>query len=82
LLSINVEASAALRSATNAFLGERTGRTPYVIGVAGSVAVGKSTTARVLQEMLRRWPTTPRVELVTTDGFLHPNAVLHERGIL
>jgi len=82
LLSINVEASAALRSATNAFLGERTGRTPYVIGVAGSVAVGKSTTARVLQEMLRRWPTTPRVELVTTDGFLHPNAVLHERGIM
>ena len=82
LLSIKVEASAALRSATNAFLGERTERTPYVIGVAGSVAVGKSTTARVLQEMLRRWPTTPRVELVTTDGFLHPNAVLQERGIM
>ncbi|WP_409347937.1 type I pantothenate kinase [Micrococcus endophyticus] len=82
LLSINVEASGALRSATNAFLGERTGRTPYVIGVAGSVAVGKSTTARVLQEMLRRWPTTPRVELITTDGFLHPNAVLQERGIM
>ena len=58
LLSINVEASAALRSATNAFLGERTGRTPYVIGVAGSVAVGKSTTARVLQEMLRRMGQT------------------------
>lgn len=82
LLSINVEASAALRNATNAFLGEQTGRTPYVIGVAGSVAVGKSTTARVLQEMLRRWPTTPRVELITTDGFLHPNAVLAERGIM
>lgn len=82
LLGINVEASGALRSATNAFLGEHTGRTPYVIGVAGSVAVGKSTTARVLQEMLRRWPTTPRVELITTDGFLHPNAVLAERGLM
>ncbi len=82
LLGINVEASGALRNATNAFLGEHTGRTPYVIGVAGSVAVGKSTTARVLQEMLRRWPTTPRVELITTDGFLHPNAVLAERGLM
>ena len=82
LLGIHVEASGALRRATNDFLGERTGRTPYVIGVAGSVAVGKSTTARVLQEMLRRWPSTPRVELITTDGFLHPNAVLRERGLM
>ncbi|WP_434084360.1 type I pantothenate kinase [Micrococcus porci] len=82
LLGIHVEAAGALRRATNEFLGERTGRTPYVIGVAGSVAVGKSTTARVLQEMLRRWPSTPRVELITTDGFLHPNAVLQERGIM
>lgn len=82
LLGIHVEASGALRRATNDFLGERTGRTPYVIGVAGSVAVGKSTTARVLQEMLRRWPSTPRVELITTDGFLHPNAELRARGIM
>ena len=64
LLSINVEASAALRSATNAFLGERTGRTPYVIGVAGSVAVGKSTTARLIAHLLARFPDTPRVDLV------------------
>ncbi|MBD3689960.1 type I pantothenate kinase [Nanchangia anserum] len=55
--------------------------TPFVIGVAGSVAVGKSTTARLLQELLRRWPSTPRVELVTTDGFLYPNAELARRGI-
>ena len=82
LLSINVEAAASLRRATDEFLGERTRRTPFVIGVAGSVAVGKSTTARVLQEMLRRWPNTPRVQLITTDGFLYPNAVLKERGLM
>ncbi len=82
LLSIKVEAAAALRRATDEFLGEHTRRTPFVIGVAGSVAVGKSTTARVLQEMLRRWPNTPRVQLITTDGFLYPNAVLQERGLM
>lgn len=82
LLSIYVESAAHLRSAANAFLGEDTRRTPFVIGVAGSVAVGKSTTARVLQEMLRRWPSTPRVELVTTDGFLYPNVELERRGLM
>ena len=55
---------------------------PYVIGIAGSVAVGKSTSARILQALLTRWPEHPRVELITTDGFLHPNSVLNERGIM
>ncbi|REE03792.1 pantothenate kinase [Citricoccus muralis] len=82
LLSIQVDAAAHLRRASNEFLGESTRRTPFVIGVAGSVAVGKSTTARVLQEMLRRWPNTPRVELLTTDGFLYPNAELERRGLM
>ncbi|WP_147108704.1 type I pantothenate kinase [Nesterenkonia populi] len=82
LLSIYVEANADLRHRTNEFLGGDTRRTPFVIGVAGSVAVGKSTTARVLQEMLSRWSSTPRVELVTTDGFLYPNAELERRGIM
>ena len=82
LLSIYVDGSARLREASNEFLGETTRRTPFVIGVAGSVAVGKSTIARVLQEMLRRWPNTPRVELVTTDGFLYPNAELRRRGLM
>lgn len=57
-------------------------RTPFIIGVAGSVAVGKSTSARLLQELLRQSAGRPRVELITTDGFLYPNAVLEERGIL
>ncbi|TLP77167.1 type I pantothenate kinase [Nesterenkonia sphaerica] len=82
LLNIYVENAARLRSATNDFLGGTTRRTPFIIGVAGSVAVGKSTTARVLQEMLRRWSSTPRVELVTTDGFLYPNAELRRRGLM
>ncbi len=82
LLNLYVAASGQLHSATTTFLGEAPARTPYVIGVAGSVAVGKSTTSRILREMLARWPDTPRVELVTTDGFLHPNAELERRGLL
>lgn len=82
LLHFYVEATYGLHLATNEFLGERPGRTPFVIGVAGSVAVGKSTTARVLKELLSRWPHTPQVELVTTDGFLYPNAELERRGLL
>ena len=82
LLALYVEGTGALHTATSRFLGENHRRTPFVIGVAGSVAVGKSTTARVLQELLRRWPGTPTVDLVTTDGFLHPNAELIRRGIM
>ena len=82
LLQLYVEASRALHAARTAFLGEQTSPTTFVVGVAGSVAVGKSTTARVLRELLARWPATPRVELVTTDGFLRPNAELERRGLL
>jgi len=82
LLNLYITASGALHDAAATFLGEDVPRTPYVIGIAGSVAVGKSTVARVLREMIARWPETPRVDLVTTDGFLYPNQVLAERGIL
>lgn len=82
LLTLYVAATRRLHAATSTFLGERTRSTPYVIGVAGSVAVGKSTTARVLREMMRRWPQTPTVDLVTTDGFLLPNAELDRRGLM
>ena len=76
LLNLYVTGSRRLHEATNDFLGERSARTPFVIGIAGSVAVGKSTIARLLRELLARWDNTPRVELVTTDGFLFPNAEL------
>ena len=82
LLHLYVEAAGQLHAATTTFLGESTQRTPFVIGVAGSVAVGKSTIARVLREMLRRWPGTPNVELITTDGFLYPLAELKRRQLL
>ena len=82
LLNLYVTATAGLHSASSTFLGEAADRTPYVIGIAGSVAVGKSTTARVLQALLARWPETPHVELVTTDGFLHSNRELERRGLM
>ena len=76
LLALYVAATQGLHRATQSFLGTTDGKVPYLIGVAGSVAVGKSTTARVLRQMLTRWPNTPKVDLITTDGFLFPNAVL------
>jgi type I pantothenate kinase len=82
LLSLYVTATSTLHRASSTFLGEAQPKTPYVIGVAGSVAVGKSTTSRILREMMARWPETPHVELVTTDGFLFPNAVLEDRGLM
>lgn len=82
LLNLYVKASQHLFSVTDTFLGKPTHPVPYVIGIAGSVAVGKSTTARILQALLSRWPDHPRVDLVTTDGFLYPNAVLEERELM
>lgn len=82
LLNLYVKQAQQVHAATSAFLGERAKRTPFVIGVAGSVAVGKSTVSRLLKELLSHWEGTPRVALVTTDGFLYPNAELERRGIM
>jgi type I pantothenate kinase len=83
LLNLHVAASQELYGATSTFLGHpESVRVPYVIGVAGSVAVGKSTTARLLRELLARWPNSPRVDLIPTDGFLLPNATLAARGLM
>jgi type I pantothenate kinase len=82
LLNLRISASQDLARVTSTFLGAMPPRIPYVIGVAGSVAVGKSTFARILQALLSRWPDHPHVDLVTTDGFLHPNAVLEARGLM
>ena len=82
LLALYVAATQGLFKATQRFLGAEDGKVPYIIGIAGSVAVGKSTTARVLKALLSRWPNTPKVELITTDGFLLPNAVLQREGLM
>ena len=82
LLNLYAAGAKQLHDATTAFLRAESQTTPFVIGVAGSVAVGKSTISRVLRELMARWPQTPRVELITTDGFLHPNAELERRGLM
>lgn len=82
LLNLYVSEAQQLHSVTSGFLGQRAGRTPFIIGVAGSVAVGKSTVSRLLRELLTRWEGTPNVALITTDGFLYPNTELEARGIM
>jgi type I pantothenate kinase len=82
LLSLYVAAAQRLFRAQQGFLGTEDSKLPYIIGVAGSVAVGKSTTARVLQALLARWPNVPKVDLVTTDGFLYPNAILEREDLM
>lgn len=82
LLNLYVAATQKLHEARDTFLGRHAAAVPFVIGVAGSVAVGKSTTARILQALLARWPNHPSVALITTDGFLYPNRVLAARGLM
>lgn len=82
LLSLYVEAVQGLHRASAEFLQHSDEKAPFIIGIAGSVAVGKSTTARLLRALLRRWPSSPKVDLVTTDGFLYPNAELERRGLM
>jgi type I pantothenate kinase len=82
LLSLYVAATQRLFRAQQKFLGTEDSKLPYIIGVAGSVAVGKSTTARVLQALLARWTNVPKVDLITTDGFLYPNAILEREGLM
>jgi len=82
LLNLYVSATQNLHKVSTTFLGTMAPKVPYIIGIAGSVAVGKSTFARILQALLARWPEHPKVDLITTDGFLFPNRVLEDRGIM
>lgn len=81
-LHLHMKAARSLSLARDIFLGQETVQTPFVIAISGSVAVGKSTFARVFQALISRWPERPKVDLVTTDGFLYPNSVLEERGLM
>jgi type I pantothenate kinase len=81
-LNIYVSEYSKLHKATSDFLGERSAKVPFIIGIAGSVAVGKSTVSRLLRELLARWEGTPKVALITTDGFLYPNAELEKRSLM
>ena len=82
LLALYVAATQDLFRATQGFLGATDGKMPYIIGIAGSVAAGKSTVARILKALMSRWANTPKVDLVTTDGFLHPNGELQRQGLM
>ena len=82
LLNLYVQASQKLFHASNIFLHRKDLKVPYVVGIAGSVAVGKSTSSRILRRLLSRWPSHPKVDLVTTDGFLLPNRVLQREGLM
>ncbi len=82
LLSCHVESAQNLFHQRRHFLNIKSQKTPFIIGIAGSVAVGKSTTARILKELMSRWPNSPKVDLITTDGFLYPNAKLEEQGLM
>jgi len=82
LLNLHVAAAQRLHAVTSTFTGSSAPKVPFIIGLAGSVAVGKSTTARILQALLAHWPDHPKVDLVTTDGFLYPNRILEQRGIM
>ncbi len=82
LLNLEVQGSRQMAAVTDTFLGTPPRPIPFIVGVAGSVAVGKSTISRVMQALLSRWPDHPEVELVTTDGFLYPNSILEERGLM
>ncbi|MCS1350944.1 type I pantothenate kinase [Mechercharimyces sp. CAU 1602] len=82
LINLYTTASQQLHAVTDNFFARSTRKVPYMIGIAGSVAVGKSTTARIIRALLARWPNHPSVEIITTDGFLYPNAVLEEKGLM
>jgi type I pantothenate kinase len=82
LLYMHMTQAVQLHEQVNQFLEKKTKKVPFVIGIAGSVSVGKSTTARLIQALCSRWPNAPKVDLITTDGFLYPNSVLEERGLM